>query len=528
MMPHLRTPRRPARASALTLSLALAGAAACSDRPTAPPTAPPTATPSPSAGRAALPGADLRRGRLHVLSVRDLGTLPAPNDYASEAWRVNERGQVVGKSGRRGDPWSFGNYWSPGIAHDVVWQPDGTTVDVTARTGLYFKIASAITNAGTVLLTDSDGAPSVLWNGSATYVPSPPCGYPIATDVNESGLVSASLTCFADGNATAAAWQAGSGWSSPLAPWIPGSFDFPPGAMAANDFGDLVGSSPDRGAGTSLQPTLWLRGSFTRVVLDCRPECARGAARDVNERRWIVGTAFRGPELLAGAWALLWTPTGGTERIPPLPGHDQAAAFGVNERNQVVGFSWGGSLLPRAFVWTRRDGTQPLGELPGAGASRAFGINDRGQIVGSSGLYVGHHPTNASPDFTRATLWQIDAWLASILTDQTSLSLTSTANARLYLLGAQAFEPTQVDPGSLRLGDEVGQDTPPALDAKGVPVTYAKDVNGDGRLDLAIEFPIPALVKNGDLRKETTELRLTGALLQGRSFDGTIRVTTAP
>lgn len=264
-------------------------------------------------------------------------------------------------------------------------------------------------------------------------------------------------------------------------------------------------------------------GGRLRLELGCLG-CASGWARDLNDRRWVVGTANYGTP---GDRAFLWTPTGGTEILPLLAGDTQSAAYGINNWNQVVGYSWGPAGALHAFVWTRRDGTRSLGTLPGHGSSRAFGINDHGQVVGSSGIYAWTtlFPFAAS---ARAVVWQLESVVVSILNDAPTLSLSSPGIVRLLLLSGDGLDAMQIDPGSLRLGDQLGADTPPAVDGKGSPLAYAKDANGDGLPDLVVEFPIAALVKNGDLTKETTELLLTGTTMQGASVIRAARVVVVP
>ena len=66
-----------------------------------------------------------------------------------------------------------------------------------------------------------------------------------------------------------------------------------------------------------------------------------------------------------------------------LPGDDQAAALGINDKGQVVGLaasSQGG--LGHAFLY---DGTMhDLGTLPGDAGATAVGINNAGLVVGQS------------------------------------------------------------------------------------------------------------------------------------------------
>jgi probable HAF family extracellular repeat protein len=74
----------------------------------------------------------------------------------------------------------------------------------------------------------------------------------------------------------------------------------------------------------------------------------------------------------------------------------------INDRGDVVGFA-GQPAYPEgdyltAFIWTKRDGIQPLPPLPGHLDSEAYGINERRQVVGIS----------CDADFAdcRAVMWE--------------------------------------------------------------------------------------------------------------------------
>jgi probable HAF family extracellular repeat protein len=70
-------------------------------------------------------------------------------------------------------------------------------------------------------------------------------------------------------------------------------------------------------------------------------------------------------------------------------------AFGVNNRGQVVGASYGASGQERShsrpFLWNKGTGMQDLGGLPGKQNGRALAINETGAVVGSSGTFRDRH-----------------------------------------------------------------------------------------------------------------------------------------
>lgn len=523
MRNRLTVPRR--LAGPATLLLAAWALPACADPATSPADRAPLDAPpaAPSAARVALPGRDAPRALLRVLSVLDLGTLPAPHVYRSEAWRINARGQVIGMSSDADGAWS---YERPGDARGRAFQWEaGRMTDLNAAYFVDGMIPRAIANDGAVVY--DWGSYSFRWAGFSGSLGAGPTGCVgiRSMDTNDAALVAGYVDCISDERSPAlrvpgSAWQRLSGRGA-----TPRAGDrFETAAHAINRVGDVAGGSPAGWAGSEVLPTLWTAPAYDRLVIDCRPGCVDGWARDVNDRRWVVGVMYDGGA--AAYRAFLWTPTGSIERIPPLAGDTHNAAYGIDGWNRVVGYSWGGGVAPRAFVWTRRDGAQPLGELPGAAGSKAFSINSSGQIVGSSGSYR----LDAGAYYayrTRAARWQLESVIVSILSEQTVIR-SSLANLRILLLGAPGFDPRGVDVGSLRLGDEIGQDTPPALDGKGSPIAFPMDANGDGLVDLVVEFSIPAMVKSGDLPKESGELLLTGNTGQGLSLHGAVKIAVAP
>ena len=96
------------------------------------------------------------------------------------------------------------------------------------------------------------------------------------------------------------------------------------------------------------------------------------------------------PELRAVLWQ-----NGGITDLGTLPeGGYESYTSAVNSRGQVVGFAANtipdpNAMLPlgyqtRAFLWDRQKGMQDLGTLPGGTNAEAGLINERGQVVGWS------------------------------------------------------------------------------------------------------------------------------------------------
>jgi len=119
-------------------------------------------------------------------------------------------------------------------------------------------------------------------------------------------------------------------------------------------------------------------------------------ARDINNNGLIVGIGYTyedaiSPSYLVGN-ALIWTKCASgykCQDIGTLPGGDMAWAYGVNDRNDVVGISATlvdpfGPMEYHAFIWTACKGMKDLGQLSDVnqGLCGATDINCQGQVVG--------------------------------------------------------------------------------------------------------------------------------------------------
>lgn len=71
------------------------------------------------------------------------------------------------------------------------------------------------------------------------------------------------------------------------------------------------------------------------------------------------------------------------------PDFPASQGYAINNADQVVGASWGGStsLVLHAFVWTRAKGMRDLAPLGGSFVM-ASSINERGQVVGDNGSHA--------------------------------------------------------------------------------------------------------------------------------------------
>jgi probable HAF family extracellular repeat protein len=123
----------------------------------------------------------------------------------------------------------------------------------------------------------------------------------------------------------------------------------------------------------------------------------------VNRRGEVVGSATNtvpdsnpmlpgyGYQLRAFYWK-----NGAMQDLGTLPGGTDAQADLINERGQVVGWSYnssnpnldnlcfGNPLTTGSFIWDKKNGMRDLGNLGGASCTLAHNLNNRGQVIGGS------------------------------------------------------------------------------------------------------------------------------------------------
>jgi probable HAF family extracellular repeat protein len=143
-----------------------------------------------------------------------------------------------------------------------------------------------------------------------------------------------------------------------------------------------------------FQAVVWepLRGRLRR--LRPFPGHSASAATAINERGQAVGISGDCDQAVGrftARKAALWDGRRLIE-IPNLGGVSWHTPMDINERGDVVGFSnppgaadLAGEFVSHAFYWRRgSDKAVDIGVLDGDALSEAFGINNRGQVVGVS------------------------------------------------------------------------------------------------------------------------------------------------
>jgi probable HAF family extracellular repeat protein len=170
-------------------------------------------------------------------------------------------------------------------------------------------------------------------------------------------------------------------------------------AAGVNDRGQIVGWA-ENGThdGTCTPPQLlqfraaiWSDGSIHE--LSPLGDDATSAATAINESGQVVGISGRCDRArgrFSAEHAVVWdagsrTPT----RLPDLGGVAWNTPTAITHHGDIAGFSdfpgdQGGGLNAHAVLWPRTGGIVDLKVLDGDAISLAFGINDKNQVVGQS------------------------------------------------------------------------------------------------------------------------------------------------
>jgi probable HAF family extracellular repeat protein len=117
-----------------------------------------------------------------------------------------------------------------------------------------------------------------------------------------------------------------------------------------------------------------------RITRIPTPQGANSAALGINNKGEVVGYSFQGEDYQA----FLYSPSDQSVTDVGSLGGKINAACAINDSGQVVGYSQDGNGNLLAFIFSRNQSITSLGTLDGASSSEAFGINNRGTVVGDS------------------------------------------------------------------------------------------------------------------------------------------------
>jgi len=329
-----------------------------------------------------------------------------------QAYGINNKGWIAGDANLPGDQ----------TEHPTVWRDGGVITDLgtlggpNGAAGFPFKNDRGLI-AGFAQTATSDPL-GENWNIYCTYQESggPPCD---GTNLINGGFlwvdgVKTRLQTLGGNNSTAATvnnWGQVVGWAetstvdpSCVAPqvldfeaviWTPWNQqihelqpfpgDVVSGALAINDFGQVVGTSgncapvsPAIGA----HAVLWQNGSV--ISLGSLGGVFTNVAYDINNRGQVVGVSDLPGDTTGHAF--LWE-NGKMTDLGTLPGDFFSVAYAINMKGQVVGQSCDVNGNCRAFVWQNGVMTD-LNALVPPGSSfylyTANDINDLGEVVGQA------------------------------------------------------------------------------------------------------------------------------------------------
>lgn len=237
----------------------------------------------------------------------DLGTLGGSYSGAVD---VNQRGDVVGYSQTTGDE----------STHAFVWR-DGRMTDLSPLPGFWSSYATAINDRGDVVGFSVGDGPinAVLWQRDGTVIDlAARTGMHEVTDLDNAGRLVGSVA--PDGmNLYPALWYRGR---------LTVLSDRSGTASAINDRGEIAGYFV-AGVGNSF---LWRGGRLTEIpLLPDMPEASMMQAQGINNRGQVVG--------VGGFDSFVWDSDTGT--LSTLPGltHLGPAAYDINDRGQIAGYA---------------------------------------------------------------------------------------------------------------------------------------------------------------------------------------------
>jgi probable HAF family extracellular repeat protein len=352
--------------------------------------------------------------------VLDLGTL---GGSFSQAFGVNNRGDVVGFGTTTGDASLHAFLWRDGLMTDlgILGAPDT----------LPYSIAVSINNSGKVVGNSEISVPDpfgenfcgdfltcqpVVWESSGiTSLPTLGGSNGVANNINEFGEVGGAAennipdpTCVPPEifHFKPVLWKNGHAVELPTIGDDPDGF-----VVGVNDRGEAIGFTLDCAFSPGGHSVLWRYGK----ALDMNASGSDPAAEpsDINNQSQIAGTAFYED---GSGLAMLWQ-NGATQVIGALPGHLESHGNAINNERQIVGQSCAPSGWPdcAVFLWDKgvmRD----LNDLVSDSSLTLVDsgkINDLGQIVGLAFTRSGElHAFLASPDNDRSSETQNSSGLS--------------------------------------------------------------------------------------------------------------------
>jgi len=377
-------------------------------------------------------------------------TLDGLGGTAGGANSINDRGWATGSANLPGD----------GVSHAALWMSKSNIVDLGSFGG-------------------QTGNSAVAWpvkndNGLIVGI----------SDTAEDNPLGEAFSCWAFYPAGAPSGKICRGfrWVDGVLTSLP---PFPGGynsyATSANNQGQVVGWAENAVHDPTCNPAfqvLQFRAAIwepdgTMQELPPLPGDSTSAATAINDKGQVVGISGACGIAIGGvsaAHAVLWE-NGIPRDIGSLGGHSWNTPTAINNQGTVVGFSLlagqDGTRNYEAFVWTEAGGMHSLGKPAGDIRSAAFGINEKGQIVGLS---------RGGPFVFRALMWEDD-----VMTDLNTVTLPGSPfllyandiNDRGEIAG-EAFDPDTGEAPAY-VGAPSHAATPAAAAVHGAPAASVPD-----------------------------------------------------
>ena len=298
---------------------------------------------------------------------------PLTGDFDSGPTDMNEAGDVVGSS--TGSEGPCATLWKAG-------EPSRPVFLGTLGTGDH-SIATGINRAGRVTGHSATNGPAVSlgfrWADNAiTALPvTSETAQALPQAIGADGRIAGTLLTRGASAPRGVVWEPGGAMGE--IPALPGSaFALPQAIDAA---GRIVGQTQTAAGVNAVHRAFVFENGQIRAL----PPLAGGgisSARSIGENGWVVGWS-RLPNA-SRIRATVWRNDVPTD-LGTLPGHDESAAYDVNARGEIVGFSGSDATSRRAFLWkngTMRDLNGLIAPGTGWTLTTATATNDGGKIVG--------------------------------------------------------------------------------------------------------------------------------------------------
>jgi probable HAF family extracellular repeat protein len=404
-------------------------------------------------------------------SICDLGTLGGSYTFT---YGINNQGQVTGISAT-----------AEGDCHAFIWE-DGMITDLGTLGGPG-SIARGINDLGEIAGysdTSEGETHAFLWKDGLLRDLGTLGGYcGCAYGINNAGMV-------IGGSRTAAGDYHAFAFDGDLMVDMGTLGGTISQAYGMNNYGQSVGnaSTPEE----IWHAVIWQESNIVDLGF-------AGTAYDINDSEAVVGML----SISDFAWhAFLYS--GGTIIDLGTLGGATSCAYAINNDGQIVGQANTSSGNTVACLWengTAIDLNACIAPDSGWALMEATCINDSGQIAGW-GVLDGQ---------TRAFLLRPETGITVDIDirpfcQPNVIRLREHGFVPVAVLGADCFDPSNIDPTTVTLAE-----APVAKTPRGRFLAHPADINCDGRMDLVLFFRI------GDLRLCEKD---TSALLTGRTFDG--------